>query len=63
MPVTAVLVHCRMFNLPVDVHMIRLDKGQHKQQEYLSINPLGKVRQLQLAQQSCSPTVEPAWHS
>lgn len=34
----------RMFHLPVDINMIRLDKGQHKQQEYLSINPLGKVR-------------------
>lgn len=34
---------CRMYNLPVDVRMIRLDKGQHKEQEYLSINPLGKA--------------------
>jgi hypothetical protein len=33
-----------MYNLPVDVQMIRLDKGQHKQEEYLAINPLGKVK-------------------
>jgi glutathione S-transferase len=33
-----------MYELPVEVRMIRLDKGQHKQKEYLSINPLGKVR-------------------
>lgn len=36
-----------MYNLLVDVRMIRLDKGQHKQEEYLSINPLGKVGGLQ----------------
>jgi hypothetical protein len=28
----------------VDVQMIRVDKGEHKQQPYLQINPLGKVR-------------------
>lgn len=32
-----------MFSLPVEVEMIRLDKGQHKQQGHLSINPLGKA--------------------
>jgi hypothetical protein len=35
---------CRKFGLPVEVHMIRLDKGEHKKADYLQINPLGKVR-------------------
>jgi glutathione S-transferase len=41
---TFVALPCRKFALPVDVHMIRLDKGEHKKADYLQINPLGKVR-------------------
>lgn len=35
---------CRKHGLPVEMRMIRLDKGEHKKPAYLQINPLGKVR-------------------
>lgn len=50
----------RMYELPVEVHMIRLDKGQHKQKEYLSINPLGKVKE---GGSQCGAHTVPAWHT
>jgi hypothetical protein len=41
----------------VDVQMIRVDKGEHKQQAYLQINPLGKVRGLLCAQTGLETTL------
>eukprot|EP00879_Flechtneria_rotunda_P017721 GHRR01018577.1.p1 GENE.GHRR01018577.1~~GHRR01018577.1.p1 ORF type:complete len:194 (+),score=29.95 GHRR01018577.1:422-1003(+) len=34
---------CKVHNLPVDIKFVRLDKGEHRQPEYLKLNPLGKV--------------------
>jgi hypothetical protein len=44
-----------MFSLPVEMQMIRLDKGQHKQQEFLSINPLGKASGVCSKDAPCTP--------
>jgi hypothetical protein len=33
-----------MYQLPVAIRMVRVDKAEHKQPPYLAINPLGKVR-------------------
>jgi hypothetical protein len=48
---------CRKFSLPVDVQMIRVDKGEHKQQAYLQINPLGKVCERLCAQLGLKTTL------
>lgn len=58
---SATLLKCRMYNLPVDVRMIRLDKGQHKQEEYLAINPLGKVGAIKGSLWDLLQT-PPGWH-
>uniref|UniRef100_A0A383VA58 Glutathione transferase n=1 Tax=Tetradesmus obliquus TaxID=3088 RepID=A0A383VA58_TETOB len=42
-PSRACYILCKKHGLPVDVQMIRLDKGEHKKPAYLQINPLGKV--------------------
>eukprot|EP00882_Tetradesmus_deserticola_P022022 GHRQ01023899.1.p1 GENE.GHRQ01023899.1~~GHRQ01023899.1.p1 ORF type:complete len:141 (+),score=57.60 GHRQ01023899.1:162-584(+) len=42
-PSRACYILCKKHGLPVDVHMIRLDKAEHRKPAYLQINPLGKV--------------------
>ncbi|XP_075263767.1 uncharacterized protein LOC142355521 [Convolutriloba macropyga] len=42
-PSRACALLCRAAGLPVTERLIRIDKKQHKSQEYLAINPFGKV--------------------
>ncbi|KAF6257906.1 thioredoxin-like protein [Scenedesmus sp. NREL 46B-D3] len=42
-PSRACYILCKKHGLPVEMRMIRLDKGEHKKPAYLQINPLGKV--------------------
>lgn len=47
------------------VKMIRLDKGEHKKQEYLDINPLGKVQCQSVLLWDCraSPMSHEPWNA
>eukprot|EP00878_Enallax_costatus_P002891 GHUV01003085.1.p1 GENE.GHUV01003085.1~~GHUV01003085.1.p1 ORF type:complete len:246 (+),score=79.06 GHUV01003085.1:184-921(+) len=42
-PMRACYILCKANNLPVDIQLIRVDRMDHKKQDYLKINPLGKV--------------------
>ncbi|KAI8468780.1 MAG: thioredoxin-like protein [Monoraphidium minutum] len=42
-PSRAVVIFCRLNKLPVEVRLVRLDKGEHRQPWFLELNPLAKV--------------------